>query len=481
MREPLFQVTGYRKRYYKKFEMQGVYYTLDVNDPDPEMNPEEWLLSLINSVITYFKTHSDITVRPGDRIGMSLRNNDLSTEPVYISLRRTDQLEGYVVLDQIKKIFDSNKEFFLNGHLSIQFDHVQMPHGSGGRVTRRLGETMTSFINRKATYIKYENPLLHDPMDEYCLPYALIISRKWVKFGDKEITNAEFQRILKYRNLRPAAEELCSNAGVIMSNRRDGCSFDEVKRFQRYLHQYQIVIYGSESQKPLYTDDRYQSKRRLNIMFHNNHYTAMRSVAACFGARYFCEYCSVQTDTKAKHLCKYACTQCLVTPKCDTDIAKVECVTCHRFFYGIECYLNHTKKSGKKNAKTVCETRKNCPKCRYTFSKGHSCGKKLCLTCKKFVTKYNHLCYMPKYESKRKENEYLYVFYDIETQQSCRLNDIEPNKFKHVPNLCVTQSVCTNCLNIGDSSFSCDHCGRGENIYNTTDYKRSIRLCNRDE
>lgn len=451
---------------YKKFNMQGVYYSLLVNTPDPTMGSEEWLLALLNAVICYFKRSSKIDVKSGDRIGMSLRNTELNTDPVYISLRRADQLEGYVILDHIMKIFDSNKEFFINGHLTIQFDHIQMPHGTG-RVTRKFGQTTADFIENKACYIKCTGS--NNPDDKYCLPYALVLSRAWARVLDKASSHATFRKIKdSFILVRDEALQLCDDAGVRISDLYGGCSFDEVKMFQRILPQYQIVIYGSESVKIMYTDKRYEGKRVLNIMLHDNHYTAMRSVQACFGARYICFQCETHTNTKADHVCKYACTQCQVTPKCNTDQLKTSCSTCNRFFYGFDCYFNHLKK-GKKGKKNTCELKKNCPKCKSSLSKGHICGKRRCFTCEKLVKKDNHLCFMPKYESKRQDKTYLYVFYDLETQQSSCLSEHEPDKFKHVPNLCVTQQVCSKCIKSTDMSVDCKTCGSRENVSNGSD------------
>lgn len=48
------------------------------------------------------------------------------------------------------RIFDSNKECFVNEFLVVQFDHIQMPHGTG-RLCRDFGETNTEFINKRVT------------------------------------------------------------------------------------------------------------------------------------------------------------------------------------------------------------------------------------------------------------------------------------------------------------------------------------------
>lgn len=54
------------------------------------------------------------------------------------------------------------------------FDHICMPHGSGGvRIARKFGQTKENFINDKACYMKYVFAVY--PNEEYCLPNALVV------------------------------------------------------------------------------------------------------------------------------------------------------------------------------------------------------------------------------------------------------------------------------------------------------------------
>ena len=93
-RGQLFTVLRKSERYYQKLHTQGVYYSLEIPPPDAKMNPEDWLTDLIIGIINYFLSTNKIEIRPGDRVGMSLRNSSCGTEPVYISLRRSDQLSA---------------------------------------------------------------------------------------------------------------------------------------------------------------------------------------------------------------------------------------------------------------------------------------------------------------------------------------------------------------------------------------------------
>lgn len=227
-----------------------MYYTLEVKNPDSRLNPEDWLTDLIIGIIDYFFKTSTIEIKPGDRLGMSLRNSVTGTEPVCISLRRADQLSAEIVLDQIIRIFDSNKDFFLNGYLTVQFDHVQLPHGSGGSIAKRnVGESSADFIKKKACFLKYAIPPYHK--DQYCLPYVLVLGRAHLQYKHGEISKKECERYQRsFKILRGAAVNLCLEAGVDMTAITLGCSFDEVRKFQAVLHNYQIVIYrGSGTQR----------------------------------------------------------------------------------------------------------------------------------------------------------------------------------------------------------------------------------------
>lgn len=108
----LFTVLQKSERFYKKFNTQGVYYSLEVANPPTTGNPETWLTELLEGIINYFLNNSKLRVNPGDRIGMTLDNTLLDYRPVYISLRRADQMVASIVLDHIMSIFDSNKAFF---------------------------------------------------------------------------------------------------------------------------------------------------------------------------------------------------------------------------------------------------------------------------------------------------------------------------------------------------------------------------------
>lgn len=460
----LFQLSGEKEWFYKKFNMTGKCYSLEINKQSlkKEADAETWLRKLLMAVITYFKNSSKIKVNPGDRVGMSFRNNSFDENPIYIGLIRFDQLGPDVVFDHIIKVFGSNKEFFLNGYLEVNFDHIQMPHGAG-RIARSFGQSNADFILKKASFMKYTIPKGKKYKkylnDGYCLPYAIVIARAYDEFSRlpkksrKKTHYTKFQR--GFKSLREKAEELCRLAGVVIP--KEGRTFDEVKQFQAILPEYQLVVYRPDSKSPKHFDSSYSGKRRLCFMLHDNHYLAVRTVQGSFGARYLCPDCHSHTATKSKHVCKYTCAQCFSKPKCSTRTPLYSCLVCHRSFYGAKCFANH--KQSLLGSESVCDSRQNCSKCFAPKYKDHECGKKMCYTCEKIVDKIDHLCHMPGYKTKRNaDTNFLNIYFDLETQQNTILGTDE-SKFKHVPNLCVSNAICSECDPDLDISQPCDFCG----------------------
>lgn len=437
-------------------------YDIKVADPDPTMNPEQWIRNLLQGILDHFIDNN--IIKSVDKIGLTLTNKSCETEPVYISIRPLSEINIDVILEQVMQIFDSNKDFFLNGHLEAIFDHITMPSGSGDdRITRAVGESNASYIEKKPSFLKYTNKKQLYPRDEYCLPYALVIGRACIQGRTGVIPQGVYRKFQRtFKTLRKAAEDLCREAGVVIENLRGGCGFEEVKKFQVVMSDFQIRIFDRYGLKPLYTDPLYNDTTlKLNVSLHNNHYHFMRSLAACNAVKYVCTDCFEVAQSANRHNCKYACLLCHGKPRCVPSTAKIHCDQCNRNFYGDECFRNHLR-----GPSPLCAVVKNCLKCNFKLEYKHDCKTRYCVTCEKKVPRGTHLCYMPKYRTaKDPAAEYLYVMYDFEAQQYTPLSPSEPHKIKHEPNLCTSQNVCTSCMTHDDISKTCKECGVREHIH----------------
>lgn len=469
----LFKVIEESTHRYRRFNMFGTNYSLEVFMPAQGFVAEIWVRDLLSGIISYFKNNSEVSVRPGDYVSLSFRNNIFDENPLYMSLVRADQLVPDLIFKRIMQVYGSNKEFFINGYLEAIFDHIRMPHGAG-RIARSFGQTNADFILNKCSFMKYTIPKARKYNKYrtlgYCLPFALVIAKAFAEYSIHDKSTRKVNHYKKYQKgfkcLISAAKEMCKEAKVTINSW--GCSLDEVKKFQEILPDYQIVIYGGKSKSPVYYDAAYTGKRTLCIMLHQNHYTAMRNVQGCFGGKYLCPDCHSHATLKSKHKCKYACTQCFAKPKCSTVEPLIACKQCNRSFYGVECFTNHMEPQGD-SEEAVCDSKRKCFKCFSPYEKDHVCGKKMCRTCEKIVEKLDHKCHMAKYVTKRDVNtQFLNIYFDLETQQNTLLNSSDSTKFKHIPNLCVTQSICCECDMSRNISDPCHFCGqKRENIFHS--------------
>ncbi|XP_055374404.1 uncharacterized protein LOC129607410 [Condylostylus longicornis] len=92
--------------------------------------------------------------------------------------------------------------------------------------------------------------------------------------------------------------------------------------------------------------------KKLNLLFHKNHYNVITSLTAAFSCIYYCEDCHVAYNNKNGHRCTGSC------PK----------------FNGQECFDNH--KSSSSTTISICELIHKCFKCLKVYKKDrqHICG-----------------------------------------------------------------------------------------------------------
>ncbi|XP_033213572.1 uncharacterized protein LOC117170699 [Belonocnema kinseyi] len=76
----------------------------------------------------------------------------------------------------------------------------------------------------------------------------------------------------------------------------------------------------------------------------------------------------------------------------------------------------------------------------------------------------NHLCYITPVGNPRYNKKVAYTFYDFETQQSESVVGQESTKI-HVPNLCVAQQVCDECMDDPDPNVRCKWCDIRQYIF----------------
>lgn len=467
-----FDIISAQSHYYPKFKITGEEICIKfVNSPlvTAESGKIEPLLQWLHKSFSLLLENSynkikqviGTDIKPQDRVGIKITNNNFPDKPLHISFRRSDQLTPDVILNRFEAVVQSNENFILAPNLRITVDHIPMPIGTGGRKINLFGSDLKTFAQKKSkhgiiNYVQQHN----DPM---CLAYSIVLAK--ARADGKNI-----RLMLQYPHiLKEKAITLCSNACVDLSN---GGSIDEIRKFQDFFQKtYRIVVYDGRSGKLILFEDKSIQKNspRLNILFENNHFYPLKSLTAAFAVHYYCEECHVSYSNIIYHRkCKNSCCCCLKSPPCKSVENLQICVICGRGFRGEECFKNHERPLGKGKSKPLCDTLKKCIHCKFTYIQAkaskHVCNTSYCKTCKLY-RKSDHLCFMQPYETRRKVNtKFLYIFYDFECTQNITLGE-STNKFLHIPNLCIAHQTCNSCFFNENLEVHCDSCGFRKHIF----------------
>ena len=259
-----------------------------------------------------------------------------------------------------------------------------------------------------------------------------------------------------------------------------GCGFLEISKFQEYYARrgIAIVVYDRETfgsgEPPFFDGHRMISVDNPTVinLYHdekNRHFDTILNLVGAAQSKFFCIYCNKRYHYVDQHTCTSVCACCFVTPACKTEGAVVKCQDCMRNFLSERCFTNHkTEGSYKTKNKKICNLIKMCTVCHKVFHihRGkHECGVFYCKYCRMRHSR-NSLCFMkPTVSSTRaKDKKYLYVFYDLETRQEDTYKN-HPTTLEHVPNLCIAQQVCSDCLLNDAMTQRCNTCGTREHIF----------------
>ena len=214
------------------------------------------------------------------------------------------------------------------------------------------------------------------------------------------------------------------------------CGMDEVKLFQNYLTNYQIIVVSGDHNnsiiyppQPPGTDE----KPIISLYLHDNHFDVITKLPGFLSRGYFCHRCHKTYDSTADHLCPAMCRSCRAFG-CVLEGKGIVCNECDRLFKNQACY-NHHKEPINGGGRSVCEVIRKCEKCgkamdvRKIKEGGHICGKK-CRTCGLILNQEDtdHKCYIQQLEQEEESSYNHLLFFDFEATQE---------HGTHCPNLCV--------------------------------------------
>ena len=251
-----------------------------------------------------------------------------------------------------------------------------------GRHLALLAHLKTSIIEVKA--------------EENCLAHALIIAIARLEKDPNYDSYRRECRILSVVN------HLHQTTGIDLTN---GGGIRELTRFQEYLKEYRIVVYGGLNCEDMIFDGVNESEKRIYLLYDETtrHYHVITNLTGAMAKRYVCEGCGKVCRRDQDHKCQESGSDFMSTPPCVFSGVRIPCASCNRMFRSKSCFDRH--KTIKLRKMTVCEQKRNCPNCGLLLThKKHECYKPYCTNCMQ-NEKIRHLCYMRplsnEYASKR--------------------------------------------------------------------------------
>ena len=408
-----------RKKYYsKKFGMSATDHRVRFNNVLADFD----LLESYESTLKIFRyLLEEVTegMNPNDQVRFILRSDQLDT-PISLPFLTVEQLTTERFFSQIERVIQSNQEFRLNDTVIIDINHVKSPQGSGK--SKRTTLNIREHLKGKRSIICINNN------DDFCLARALAVSIARIENDPKYAQIRDSKRHIQLDR----ALDLHQAANVHLGP----CGIDEVKLFQNYLSNYQIIVVSGDHNnsiiyppQPPGTDE----KSIISLYFHNNHFDVITTLPGFLTKSYFCHRCHKCYDSTVDHLCPAMCRSCRAFG-CVLEGDGIVCNECDRLFKNQTCY-DHHKEPINGGGRSVCEVIRKCEKCgkamdvRKIKDGGHICGKK-CRTCGLILNQEDteHLCYIQQLEQEEESSYNHLLFFDFEATQE---------HGTHCPNLCV--------------------------------------------
>ena len=418
--EYYYNIETVKKHHSKKFGMTATDHVVRFNNVLAQV---DLLESHERTQAIFHHLIEDVTwdMNPKDQVRFILRSEQLDT-PISIPFLPVERLTTERVFSQIERVIQSNQEFRLNDTVTIDIIHVVAPQGSGKSRVKRTTLNIREYLKKKKSVIPIKNT------DNLCLARALAVSIARIEKDPKYN-----QIIYSGRNIQlQRALALHRAANVPLGP----CGMDEVKLFQQYLTNYQIIVVsGDHNDSIIYPPKpptNSNDEKSIYLYFHANHFDVITSIPGFLNRSYFCHRCHKSYSNTADHVCSAMCGSCRAFG-CVLEGDGIVCNECDRLFKNQACY-DHHKDPINGGGRSVCEVVRKCEKCGKVMDvrkikNGHICGKK-CRTCGLILNQEDtdHRCYIQQLEQEEDSSYNHLLFFDFESTQEHGI---------HCPNLCV--------------------------------------------
>lgn len=421
-----------------------------------------------------------------DRIGLMLRlGNDADVKPIYISPRLVDQLQPLVVLETFSRVAQSQSAFTNYSDLYIEVDKVFIPRGGTMRCVdiNQLTMDPEKILSSKRGNSIIKSDIYMRAGSKDCLAVSIALAIRHLNGVPRPSPERKLLHKLFSDAVTAEVENLVAMTGLDLNTLPGLASTPEFESYQAGLIDYASVAAKADALRNPGKVLKVKSYRliifdpRQNVLYEGaptaqneiatpiylllfkNHFYPITSLTGAFAVSYFCRWCLKGYRDRNQHKsCVYSCDLCNQSPPCEMLLGgrneDKPCVDCNRVFFNDDCYNNHKRKR-------VCQRVRFCLDCKRLANKNHNCDTFFCRICL-CEREYEHDCYMPSYTPKKKAKPIKYVFYDFECMMEIR--DETSGEF-HVPNLCISSTVCDKCTGVDTIENNCETCGERRHVF----------------
>ena len=471
LNEKMFKITRRGRSYSRKFKCaeEVIDIELDLNITDySEASPR------INTLFEQLYAELAQPLNDNQQIRMNFEH-DLFSMPITIPFMRKKDLTPQLMLDHFSKVVQSYKKrcgddeqakYKFNASIIIAeipsggHKHKNIPQVR--RRKARVNEINFSEVTNKSFYeycvsSKAILPIYND--DNLCLLHAVLVGKA---ISDNE-KNVYLLAKKNNRKLKKRVIELAKQLNV-----KDGpCAIDLIKKIEDLWGSYQIMVIDNQdphNMSTLYLNKDKEFKKFIYLSFTNNHFNVITSMTAFLKKSYYCHQCKIGYAHTTNHICSFMCQLCLRGNCCKTKrMYSKMCTKCNLLCNSEICHRVHSE--------YVCKVAKTCNICNHKKHHNHVCGfnQKWCFNCKKSVS-LDHQCFILTDDQKKAQFKWNttesktingYIFFDYETYQG--------DLGKHIPNLIMAQTVCSDCLNSKKSDRCADDLEKHV-FYNNDDF-----------
>uniref|UniRef100_A0A158P570 DNA-directed DNA polymerase n=2 Tax=Tetranychus urticae TaxID=32264 RepID=A0A158P570_TETUR len=386
-----------------------------------------------------------------DRIYITFRNPQENRE-LYVSFLKKN-FNPQEFLDRAYALAQSAGNFLDDGVMEIKIQIIKCISGGANRSVSRL-MTANARVNVKRSILEIVND------DNLCGYLAIAVG----KFNVDKKSSTEMNRWKRIRQSLPAQKKIAAELFNQLNFEVNGeMNINKIAEIQNILIDYQIVVVDQRTQLKLFAGPSKDKKIILEYSepSHFNTITSLNGYMECNG---FCIRCWVKINEE-QHFCKGSCKNCNSLTPCQLA-SEITCEVCHVDFVSQHCYDAHI-------ANNICAQKKKCEKCWIIYRLGdeHECDRYVCNICSVRYRHSPHYCFIKpanlEYFKEMDAQPSVLICYDIESMQVSPEPSTNSSNSLHKPNLLISATVCTSCLNAETltKTNACDVCGVFENVW----------------